>query len=572
MPCEGTPVGHCMHSDLSICCFPDVFGPPDWPPVDTWHRDRCFVGFGTEFEYGQYDMVGCGLGCAQCPDWPDDLVKAGDTSEGQRWLAPHPRMPARDAYGYLHDLQAGQIWPVPQTVNYLRGTCLDNFGLECFGSNVCYCYGDNQEADTTPVQVGDQSQCPFGVDVLDPVVGLYPDQFASIGMGWRLDPVVGFSTITRDQQYCRMFQDSLNGAPNHHIHAAAEIYDGMLLPVFIRTVLHDGPHKRGHCTSNALIVCTARVEQGPYECNGFGWGHYFGDEWIEPPDYYNSDESRQRYAEIRLLSNSIGLATEGETIQAADKPTLEARNTVLELVRQNPFVNPSMDRLDSEHVQAGNNAYLNNWSREWVAPSWEDSPIVEGMLDRCYMLYAGNPVDVQVRVSRVRYAMNLVMQHMIDMPSTSHESHRVVPHARVRVVVHLRWRAICFGACRLIQRWLPEDHPDYIIDLAIRNPSTDNELPRVEPDVDTIIYQDVAGNVIRPFASVEWWGFLGRHSMPNIFHVDRPVDATTTPTYCTQVADALTDLEIPAWPYRAQSMPEDPASMYTGRLRVSFAP
>ena len=600
MTCEGTPVGHCLIGETQSACCPelyDVYGELGGSaPVPTGGRHpECFVGIpgSTAGDWGGDrgpGLISCGVGCWTCKDYPHEIHQRATEYLGKRFLMSDPTSwMNRDARGNEHDIQSStpprKPHLVPLRAEYMRGTCRTNFGEECFGLNVCACYGDNaaNKYDT----VGNPGWCDgspgFGtVPYHDLVLGYWADEGFASGWGWPMNGQVGGVKIGNNQLACRRFQDTLGRQNERAIVEGRPQWD-MPQPALLR---YSGP-----CTSNALVGCSAWVGGAEGECYEsfqalLPCGAAGADPFLcRPSDTYNDGTrtSVRAFDELWLFENTAHVIA-GPNARTAD---VDFKNRVLLFARRTPtpFTTPppngtTFDRLTHRLVY-DRNAGLSLFDRYWDGTDLDliARPAVDDVFGDCVTATTRYGVTCSARVHRVHFGMIFVPELV-----RSNEVDYVYPHARMRMLVelsiHAEFVVVAGGGLPFLSRpWL--DPPDDRVDLMISyEDESGNPLrvPRVVehgrpngPTLDRIRFHDPAGKIVDPSVRVDWMGYAGAMSSePYRPGVQRQANdlLRTLECMCAQMSSRTWSLE--GWPSFIDTRPDAPAMLYGGHVRFGF--
>ncbi len=555
-----------MHGDSPVCCPQNYFGQPPAVPVGTVGKHpECYLsqpgstaaGIGV----GTRRLIGCDVGCLPCLDDPTTLQGAGDTVNGSRWLRPDAdEVLSVDARGMHHDLRSNEAHLVPANVIYQRGTCWDNDGFECFGWNVCSCYGDNA-ADVEPR--GDPRSCGPGVLVGYPVKGLMPDQVFTQGHRWPLRSSGGV-VLFGEGIHCRKFTDTLAPEPKTHtVAASATAVDDMLDPIFLHSSGRFGAdiHK-GTCSSSYFVPLAAKVAASTCP------GSYAGG------DYYNYDPaSRSKFDMLLIKDITARLREESDIAVHIDLPTVRAKNRILEFARTHTFDDGdrglNFEQLD--HYYRDSDSALGVYRRTWNGSDLpvDQRPTIPDIFGACFLKYSRIPVTCSLHIRMVRMTVSLVPHRLIREHRFASSTEVCEPHARCRIQVLCTVAASIPGGSTLSQSWLPEGHPNRNVELSITNDLM--SMPRVAPNLDEIVYVDQNGQHLKSLLRTEWWGFLGYHSEPSTRDQSFAMPwGSTIAQQATLLAMMIDRLKVPAWPYDAEGSFGPGDNVYEGDVTIGF--
>jgi len=568
---QGDSMGQCLGADLSpICCNPNFFGPPGLPVETRGRHPECYLAQpgSTTSGIGQAirDQIGCDAGCLPCLDFPEDLQRFGDLTNGSRWLKPDIGADSRDARGLYHDLRSNESHLVPELVRYRRGTCWDNFGLECFGWNVCSCYADNA---ANVVPSGTPATCGEGVTVGFPVHGLMPDQVFTQGHRWPLRSS-GADTLFGDGIHCRKFTDTIEPDRNtHKVEALATEIDEMLQPMFLHSSGRQGAEvHKGGCVSNYMVPYAARVTTS--ECVGsFARGN------TDPERHYNAGFSRARFDRLEVRENTTRLREESDVATDIDLPTVRAKNVILDFVRGHTFdagdgTTVNFEQLDHQYAAVGRDALGAYW-RQWDGDdqSADQRPVVPGIFGPCFLKHSRIPVVCELRIRFVRMTISLVLHRLFHERRFAVDTETCEPHARCRIQVLASVVATLPSGATLTRSWLPVGHEDRTTALAVENDP--RGMPSVVPDIDEIVYVNPDSQRLRSLLRTEWLGFLGYHSNPSSKDQVRDVDYLAPINDQAQdLANKLSRFRVPAWPYDVDGAFGPGDQVYEGRMTIGF--
>jgi len=315
------------------------------------------------------------------------------------------------------------------------------------------------------------------------------------------------------------------------------------------------------CTSNIMVPCTAKVHVSPcWPCNqGF---YCTGSKFI--PEYYHNDPCRVTTWDSVNLSYGSGPGrphlVRSAAMPLADDLELDIKNAALEALQTRAFQDGSpngvrFDRLD--HAQGNGN--LDYYSR-----TYDGSELPCESLTSVYSLsgshtyYRGRPIEVDVAIRRAKVELSIVPHRVCHRDAYYEDTgggqghfilcdYRLYPHCRFKMWAELVLRVNLPGqGCTLNPHGL----------------------------ADPIVYADATGRpLLWPLKQVEWWGYLGHYSVPSVENVVSHEPAQGTLRHeCAAWAMDLSGTQIPGWPYLSAKMPEAPAQVYGGSVRLDFNP
>jgi hypothetical protein len=556
----GPVTGQCLEplpdgtDEAPVCCDPFalLF---DFAEVSTAQRHLgCFVGIRNQGEAAPGEIRDgrwCGWGCAgsendtaTCDDGA--LLSMADPRDGLRWLRPHPTRPAQDAHGVLHDLPSNRHHLVSRETHYQRGSCWQNDGLECFGTDVCACYNKTREFEVNPGEgCGPNQQTgPFAGE---PLEGILPD--ASYRGGWRWPPVNRQGSATNSQAkgwYCRRFNDTRRGAdPITAVSLTAAGVGGV--PGAMDPVLEPILAGTSNCLGTALVPCFGQIERPANpDCETAVW--------YDRQGFYNSGTSRDRFDSLVVRNNDAGIGvcdsgTEGAEAQAKFK------DRVLRFVGTDPFPDRRFGRLEHLAAGAAGNSGLGHFRTSWSGVEGIEVP---GVFGQGRLHQTGCPVDLECRITAVdMFALLVLAPTRQTIMERDRLNIAADPYCRVQIVVQLRIRASLRGACTLTESWRPEGDPRR------ERPISLDGLD-VADGLDSIEFVDPEGRSFVPVQNVEWRGFLGGHSTPST------PDLRRNYANCTELADAFASFQVSGWPVLLDTRPENPLHWYSGSMTLGF--
>lgn len=541
----------------------------------TFAVDQTWACQPPEIQPGWSGWVGCDIGCRVCDDQPDQFRFKAVRVHGKRWLLPYEARQGRDAHGLLHDMQAGHPRRVPLDIDYLRSPCWKNDGTECHaGTDVCECH-PGESVLSREVEPGVR-RCEHGEQVGDVLLGPFPDCLAYSGYK------IGANSSTNWIQCRRVDQHGNIATPL----SAGRLHQGIFYRMGDSTQGREAGQSGIECVVNMMAECVGRVPQSACD-QGYYWVN--DPSGGEPPTHYHDDPCRSVF-DYCLIDENTAHILDNDLFPSQDKARLAAKNAVLDVIRDPAVVFPNgrnLQQLDYYGAIHGNTS-LDYWERgAGVAEgtACDDPAIpVATTFPNSYLKHSRCPVHAELIVVTARIEMSLV-PYKVDWAPTpttpvSEYVRQVYPHARVRISAQCGVRAtLPNGECTMIRPWIPAGDPGHTVTLGIVNPGPGDglgcvALPTVSPNVDEIVYVDSEGRTLSPPLDVEWWGYLGEFSDPPVD--DRWVDSNacragdSMTAKCLQLADALSGVEIPGWPYLSDSIPDDPNQVYGGRIRLNF--
>jgi hypothetical protein len=478
---------------------------------------------------------------------------------GKRWLLPDLNGQARDAHGLIHDMRTGEPHRVPLEIDLLRSPCWKNDGTECHvATDICECH---------PGQRGvfnlDTQSCEHGEATGAPLLGELHDcnaytgyKISASGFGW---------------MHCRRVDEHYNVRTAL---TAGRLHQGMFHRI-----------GRSHlCSATAMAECVGKVPQSPCEMGYF---------WVQEPapEYYHAHQCRQVF-NFCLVDENTAHIRDNPLFPARDRAVIAAKNSVLDVIRNPDIVFPDgrdFRQLDYfGGISPSPNNQLDYWARgAGVAEGTlcDDPAIpVATTFPNSYLKNSRCPVHAELIVIVAQIEMSLV-PYKVDWtaeppPPAGDAERKVWPYARVRISAQCGVRAtLPNGECTMVRPWIPVGEPGHTVSLGIVNPEPGEglgcvALPTVTPNVDQIIYVDVEGRKLNPPLHVEWMGYLGAFSDPPTSEIWENADSCWTgesmTAYCLRLADALSGLTVPGWPFFSDSMPNDPNQVYGGHLRLDF--
>jgi hypothetical protein len=213
------------------------------------------------------------------------------------------------------------------------------------------------------------------------------------------------------------------------------------------------------------------------------------------------------------------------------------------------------------------------WSRSYDGAGLQAGslPIIATLSGRTQQ--SGCPLLVQLRLVRATIQMSLIAFRMLFNGNI-----HVRPFARVRI------RAECVATASLVNgentcsrgiQNLPDGGLLHVVNGGLVPNVGSPNWPRVEPPLDSIVYLAEDGTPINPPPIVEWWGMLGKFSDPPAENVwpdfseghsgmgyghDNEYGGSNAGR-CLRLAESLSGLMIPAWPYFTHLTPDVPTPL-----------
>jgi hypothetical protein len=499
-------------------------------------------------------------------DQPSEIHAVGRIDGGKRFMMSNPGgFINRDAWGMLHDLRSSVPHLIPGQVQYIRGTCRDNFGQECFGLNVCHCYGEN--AASGKIGTGSTGGCRGGVgggetfetQLID---GLWQDEQLAMGYRWPVQNMQDTRLQSGHSLHCRRFQDTLDGG-NQKVSTDQGRVDEMIPPVLLRL--------SGPCTTNPLAGCTTRVDGAEGKCF-----FSFQNDPMRTSSHYNTGGNVSDFHEIAFDSTAFFKDA---------TPNAQIKNRILSFVNAPFDFGPwhsggllKFDRLDHNYGGTGfpeSSSGLSVFSRTWDGGAFavEDRPrVLPFVFGNCVTLGTRHALKCTLHVERVEY-------HMIFVPQlvSVNEQSMIEPQARITM------RIECSVAAEwedpdvphtLERPWLNEDDPNRSVNLMIVNggksPKIVQEGDPNGVELDRILYRDVDQNSVDPPYRLDWMGFLGASSVPSKFDERKGNDIAPLNVLCIQLASHT--FTVPGVPTFVTRSDDQKNAIYGGSVRIRFRP
>lgn len=551
----------CPEGECSFCCPPLYRAAPQGTPKHA----LCYVGIVTPDKSGNMSREGreCGVGCSSSCD-EENILAAYLNTEGNRFLRPaqYQGLQNRDARGRLTDLGTNRILLTPSVIFWERAACWSNEGFECFGEEVCRCWGD-YGADPAPKDPGIPGEpflCDGDVTLGQPVVGWIPDRFFVVGGNWPPYEYVGMPHGVIQQSpsiHCRKFQDSRPAAPVL-VSGSAPQYDGNLEigldPMLGVVAMSTADNRVDEPCSFNLFMCAAKLspstkcETALIVTNPFR-------------EYYNENlASRLRFEEMHILQNNASFRVQPNA-DARDAARVRFKNRVLSAIKSASFP-VRFDRLDHRVVFDG------NIGLGWFFRLFNGEYEIPDVFGPCRLRQSGGLVECRCFVTYVKVSCQMLPIGENANNTNTTPYIRVRPHTRFRIWAELEIRATAPSPLVMRQLWRDDQDPLRATPLSLDN---SGKLPRVVPDVDDIIFVGQDGEDFIPDTRVTWWGFLGANSTPSAYQI--PGAVNTTPTaggICGALADSLTGVVVPGFPTHLDTNPEDPNLVYDGSVTLGF--
>jgi hypothetical protein len=256
---------------------------------------------------------------------------------------------------------------------------------------------------------------------------------------------------------------------------------------------------------------------------------------------------------VEVDMQDVSLAP-GDLFWADDstEAAVDASNAVLRAVTRDTFNQPTdpqqpvnFRQLDYDAPQAGsidgNNSRLDSWSRQvsWFDMPVEDLPSVVRLPDS-RLAYSDETVLAEIVLQRVTMLLSLVAHRECRRRGfnvdCNTETNETIPFARFRII------ADCA--------------------LRISLPDGTQELAPVSQPV---VYVDQDDREFIPRTRVQWWGMLGHFSDPETENI-----AGDNPNLCLGLAEGLSGLKIPGWPWMSDADPRRPNQLYKGKVVLNF--
>lgn len=545
-----------------VCCppFDEMYGfraiDASIPP--SRHYRTCWVGFrdATNISGGDEAFWGllCGWGCnAHCSDTA--LTSMIDWDDGRRWIQPIPSqgVHARDGHGMRHDLRSSEHHIVPDRMQYIRGTCFKNDGEECFGTDVCGCWGENKAVNRAP-RIG--GVCEDGTPIYGEMSDHRTDEFFYSGYGWPPTTTEGRHIVQGDQSaYCRKFQDGRDeGPPSVNKPNRIRVNAPKLGGLVNKAEYLLGPIclSSSTCNQNLLLHCVGPVSSGS-RCQTSAeieWTRYW---------YNEDDDSRHRFDALQVVSNTARIESAPELLGDVDTGSIAFKNVILDFLRASlPF-----NRLISTSIEPNPNTSVGQFVK--VFDGGETGIEIPGLLSNSHLMKSRCPVTVNVRLREAVMRCDLVFTRVANRTFPDITSF-VEIQARLHIAAWITITA-SISDCVMSQSWRLDDDP-----LREQVLTIDEDGHSVVPDIDTIVYRDSQSRVVRPGPLIEWRGFLGGHSNPTARDQRWTVQALSPIPICAQMAANLSALRIPGWPVVVDSSPENPNQLYAGSVVVGALP
>lgn len=507
---------------IDICAQP-------WGNSTTAHID-CATGWDDRADYGGLDAAGCGVGCANCADYPSAMMHHGDWRDGSRWLRPVGS--TTDAMGRRHDLLTGEPWPLPDDARYEYAACYHNTTREqCFGRNICrrICWPGGLDR---IMSVDGVTACG-DVGIGEAVPDWFPDVFyygGQEGQTWR------------PYQVCRRFEDPITLSPPLGVRRLKR----MLGPTFPRfgQIPYDWGKNHWPCGPNVLTACAGKfaVPRGSPCASAYaldpnlpeGLEHWVGD-----------SACRNIWNPARIDASAIELAG-GPTRPAqaaAAICSLALQHAASETLPGEPL-GTRFNRLD--HL-----AYdqVELWSRSFNGGDRPDND--------CGVLVDQRTVVTELPDCRAADGRRVTMRVHVLAADLS--------------LYLILWKIYQYGG--LVDRLEVEPHARFLASVKLAYTSADPEIVPNPADCSEIPagvkFVDQAGRTFRPPRVAEWFGYVGHLGIGGTRTY--PINRNLLEDQCFSAADGLGTLEIPGWPHRATLDEPAVAWPYLGSVSVWFA-
>jgi hypothetical protein len=583
--CEG-------YNFIDICRYPTDYFPllteDDPPPTN--QRNQCWVGMSNVDDFGLLPRPAgqaCDTGCVSCRDLPDEIGTSLAPIDGTRWLKPDRERLCIDATGHRRPLIASQLFLIPRAPQYfLAAPCFDNLGTECFGGNVCACFGSRSGAKNIgPAgQPPDETRCIPTAGNRWLARGFFPSEFYYYGMEWPVRTSGFGGDATALGLYCRKFelQDPITGQQDGNLLVAMEGGE-MLSPAWLRD-MYRGPFPGHRCATNTMILCVSGVPDS--DCSqAYANGWQYSDPPGTRPDYYNSAASRLGFARIAVSGTPYfrDLDNQFDGLSDKDKAAVAVKNEVLRAVTSLDLPTSTgsvrLDQLDHDfgYVPQATRP-LNTWTRTWEPVSLPSDvfPVVSTfpIIGRFENAPENQTVDCDLVITKAEHRLWLMPVNIEQANFSGTDSLAIEYHARyyMRAWVTVRHN-LDSQFWTLRQPWLPDDHPDRVVEITAvyadrLQPPTINR-----PDLTRLEYFTPDGVPVTVPEIVEWRGYLGQVGADG----DRSRDhrflygggGTSQVIYATR--QGAKNLDIKGWPMAWGSFPDDPAQIHGGGIRIAFA-
>ena len=606
--CMAVPMGSWIcpagMDECAACCWPFSEAYDFYETNDPGHRccwvgirslaDSCYTDEGTG-ELGGEAREGrwCGYGCAGTegdkaagPNACDDryLADMSDEYGGPRWLLPDETADRfRDARGMIHDLRSDEYHPIPPVVNYRRGACWTNGGVEALGIDACRCLGRYRPI----VYSGDYPGlgCGEGHPINSPIPDHeeMPDTHFRGGYGWPPRAVGGCinsGQLASTYNWCRQYESCrlAEGVRDVRVVALgrtegglAGIAEGLLTPAFMSAKA---------CTANVLVYLLAYTGRDS-PCGTSVWnesGH-------TQSHYMTDTRYRDLYSRLRLYA-----PTDRPVYAIAVDPDDPAdglmRNKVLRFVQTRPFGDLNFEHLDSL-VYGGPGGGQGNGGLSKYARYWEAEPDSEGLtVDGAYTPYgncrlqqSGLPVIATMRIMRVLYYAVVIPEALTPDYRPANEHRLVEPHIELQIIVQTV-TDVRFADAEptWLQEWRRPTDPKRLRHLELKETMDNRGYQSYtvvdqfgNEGVDTIEYRDSDDRLLTPPLVVEWRGHLGRHGPPALNCIEQRDMIGNMPT--VHLAERWENGKVVSGlPMFAETRSEEPSGVFQGHMLIGFGP
>lgn len=615
----GFTTDHCLGvSDSSVCCdrgfnYPELY---NFNEVDTGLHQCCYAGIGntvghscTGGDLRSEKALGnwCGFGCGECDDGGVDGfgLDQYEFIDGKRWLMPVDRTGYRpwDARGLIHDLRSNEYHPIPGRITYERGTCWKNDGTECFGADICACFGAN----TISPWFDHDDHCG-GVQAGQPLTALLPDEFFRTGYRWPPTSFVGRQQAN-EQWHCRKFGETRRPVEEGGNYRSTVIVvptgsdglegvtEGLLDPVLLSS---------NACQSDKMADCTGTLAVGSECYIHSAYGICVG-ACLEPTPTCEDQCAHTFYAgqhvagQFNYLDINVDTSDPPHIVSSGDDESIFGRNsaawknTILQAVRTQEFPESleeggaqrmtRFDRLDHQAHILHPNTDVGLYRREWVGTR-NTAVQVPGGSGVGRLRQAGCAFAYTTYITRVKIVCRLILQ---QHRPRSREGGWLNPLVRLHIIATTTITVSApvddqvAGTAGSVPGLFPlcdfvSSKDGSSVNLAVANEwdSSTGEntyvlYGRGQPINydESFMFFDADGRQFIPSQFVDWRGFLGGHS--------KPTSEEQLPYWssdCAEIAQGFRAI-VPGWPTHVDTPGgpdgDDPAGMYGGHVRVEFS-
>jgi hypothetical protein len=334
---------------------------------------------------------------------------------------------------------------------------------------------------------------------------------------------------------------------------------GMLMPMFFRTGAKSDDSMNGrteNCVNDWFAKCTGKVQSTGSLClSAFGVS---GTGPPAPTDYYNSDAAcRSVFDYLYVRRNTTRFELDYAGVQDAESAL---KSMALTAIAGKAFSEQvRFDRLDYRGDTG--DGLLGLYQRDYNPTGTYDLAVAANtevaVWPRCRLKYTERPYRIRVNVGRIRMTVGMILESILTRVPPTFVRMDVEPHARARIEADLYY-------------WADPDGGPSVL------PPRVGMLPSVPNDI--ILYANESGQRIVPPLRVRWEGWLGHcGSVPAVRVSTSPTQLRFT---CSQILQLLSDMAhgpdgatgmyIGGWPYRMDSRPTVPESIYRGGLTVGW--